>query len=136
MMCSRSASRHAFGKTLSEQGSIQKDIAMCRVEIDQARLLCMNAAHNMDKYGNKVAKHDIAAIKIVSPALAKRVIDTAIQAHGALGVSQDAVLAHLYANARSLQLADGPDEVHWTALAKAELKKVQPLKPKKKKFDP
>ena len=136
MMCSRTVNRNAFGKTLSEQGSVQKDIALCRVEIDQARLLCMNAAFNMDMFGNKVAKSDIAAIKIVSPALAKRVIDTAIQTHGALGVSQDAVLAHFYANARSLQLADGPDEVHWTALAKAELKKIQPPKSKIRKFEP
>jgi alkylation response protein AidB-like acyl-CoA dehydrogenase len=121
-MCSRAAQRRAFGRLLSEHGSIQHDIARSRVEIDTTRLLCHAAAHCMDLHGNKVAKSDIGAAKIEAPSMAKRVVERAMQCHGGMGVSQDTVLAHFWAGARSLQLADGPDEVHLTALAKHELR--------------
>lgn len=124
LFCERAVSRTAFGKLLSEQGTIRQDIAKSRVEINQARLLCLHAAHVMDTQGNKAARDDIAAIKIVAPAMAKRVIDRAMQAHGGMGLSQDTPLAYLWACARVLQLADGPDEVHLESIAKAELKKV------------
>jgi len=120
-MCGRVTSRVAFGKPLAEQGTILTDIALSRIEIDQARLLCLNASHRMDQFGNKVAKNDIAAIKIASPRMAKAVVDRAIQAFGAMGLSQDTPLAHFWTWARILQFADGPDEVHLTAVAKSEI---------------
>jgi alkylation response protein AidB-like acyl-CoA dehydrogenase len=125
-MCHRATSRVAFGKHLAEQGMIQNDIALSRVEIDQARLLCLNAAHHMDVGGNKAAKDDIAAIKVIAPRMAKTVIDRAIQCHGAMGLSQDTSLAHFWTWARILQLADGPDEVHLTAIAKSEIRAQVP----------
>lgn len=125
-MCHRVTNRVAFGKYLAEQGTIQNDIALSRVEIDQARLLCLNAAYHMDVKGNKSAKDDIASIKIVAPRMAKNVIDRAIQSFGAMGLSQDTPLAHFWTWARILQLADGPDEVHLTALAKSEIKTQTP----------
>jgi alkylation response protein AidB-like acyl-CoA dehydrogenase len=126
LMCQRVTERIAFGKPLAEQGTILADIALSRVEIDQARLLCLNAAHKMDVVGNKAAKDDIAAIKIVSPRMAKKVVDRAIQAYGAMGLSQDSPLAHMWVWARILQLADGPDEVHMAAIAKSEINKQVP----------
>eukprot|EP00602_Paraphysomonas_sp_CaronLab_P009780 CAMPEP_0185026830 /NCGR_PEP_ID=MMETSP1103-20130426/11335_1 /TAXON_ID=36769 /ORGANISM="Paraphysomonas bandaiensis, Strain Caron Lab Isolate" /LENGTH=698 /DNA_ID=CAMNT_0027560545 /DNA_START=514 /DNA_END=2610 /DNA_ORIENTATION=- len=126
LMCLRATQRVAFGKSLAEQGTIRTDIANSRVEIDQARLLCLNASHRMDVYGNKIAKDDIAAIKIVAPRMAKAVIDRSMQAHGAMGLSQDTPLAHFWTWARILQLADGPDEVHLTALAKSEIRTQVP----------
>ena len=122
-MCRRVSSRVAFGKTLAEQGTIRANIARSRIEIDQARLLTMNAAHLMDTVGNKAARSEIAMIKVVAPNVATAVLDRAIQAHGAGGVSQDFFLAHAWASARSLRLADGPDEVHLEAIAKRELAK-------------
>jgi acyl-CoA dehydrogenase len=121
-MCRRVASRVAFGKPLAEQGTIRADIAESRLEIEQARLLTMHAAHLMDAVGNKVARREIAMIKVVVPRMAQRVIDRAIQAHGAAGVSDDYFLAKAWAHARSIRLADGPDEVHREAIAKLELK--------------
>jgi acyl-CoA dehydrogenase len=121
-MCRRVTSRVAFGKTLAEQGTIRRDIADSRIEIDQARLLTMRAAHLMDTVGNKAARAEIAMIKVVAPNVALRVLDRAIQAHGAAGVSQDTFLAHAWASSRTLRLADGPDEVHLEAIAKIELK--------------
>ena len=118
----RVTSRVAFGKPLAEQGTIRRDIAMSRIEIDQARLLTMQAAHLMDTVGNKAARAQIAMIKVVAPNVTQRVLDRAIQAHGAAGVSQDTFLAHAWANSRTLRLADGPDEVHLEAIAKLELK--------------
>ncbi len=123
MMCNRVALRVAFGKTLAEQGTIRRDIAESRIEIDQARLLTMRAAHLMDTVGNKAARSEIAMIKVVAPNVALRVIDRAIQAHGAAGVSQDTFLAHAWASSRTLRLADGPDEVHLETVAKLELQK-------------
>ena len=122
-MRKRVVSRVAFGKTLAEQGTIRRDIADSRIEIDQARLLTMRAAHLMDTVGNKAARAEIAMIKVVAPNVALRVLDRAIQAHGAAGVSQDTFLAHAWASSRTLRLADGPDEVHLEAIAKLELKK-------------
>lgn len=121
--CQRVSARFAFGKLLADQGSIRQGIAESRVEIDQARLLCLNAAYTMDIAGNKVARDAIAAIKAVAPRMAKRVIDRAMQSHGGMGLSQDTPLAYMWTAARVLQLADGPDEVHLESLAKAELKK-------------
>jgi acyl-CoA dehydrogenase len=125
MMCRRVKSRVAFGKPIAEQGTIMADIANSRIEIDQARLLTLNAARIMDTVGNKAARAEIAMIKIVAPNLALRVIDRAIQAHGGAGVCQDFELAGMWANSRTLRLADGPDEVHRDAVAKLELKKYQ-----------
>jgi acyl-CoA dehydrogenase len=125
LMCRRVGARVAFGKTLAEQGTIRRDIAQSRVEIDQARLLTMRAAHLMDTVGNKAARAEIAMIKVVAPNVALQVLDRAIQAHGAAGVSQDTFLAHAWASSRTLRLADGPDEVHLETIAKLELKKNQ-----------
>ena len=124
-MCRRAEERIAFGKPLSEQGTIRRDIAQSRIEIDQARLLTMSAAQLMDTVGNKAARAAIAMIKVVAPNVALQVIDRAIQAHGAMGVSQDTFLAHAWAHARTLRLADGPDEVHLETVAKLELRKSQ-----------
>ena len=121
-MKQRVTTRVAFGKPLAEQGTIRRDIALSRIEIDQARLLTMQAAHLMDTVGNKAARAEIAMIKVVAPNVTQRVLDRAIQAHGAAGVSQDTFLAHAWANSRTLRLADGPDEVHLEAIAKHELK--------------
>jgi acyl-CoA dehydrogenase len=123
MMCRRVKSRVAFGRTLAEMGTIRADIAQSRMEIDQARLLVFKAAHMMDTVGNKAAKTEIAMIKVIAPNVALRVIDRAIQAHGAAGVCQDFELAAMWANSRTLRLADGPDEVHMESIAKLELKK-------------
>jgi acyl-CoA dehydrogenase len=122
-MCRRVAARVAFGKPLAEQGTIRADIAESRMEIEQARLLTLRAAHLMDTVGNKAARGEIAMIKVVVPRMALRVIDRAIQAHGAAGVSGDFGLASAWAHARTIRLADGPDEVHREAIAKLELAK-------------
>uniref|UniRef100_A0A8D2GYQ0 Acyl-CoA dehydrogenase family member 10 n=1 Tax=Urocitellus parryii TaxID=9999 RepID=A0A8D2GYQ0_UROPR len=123
LMKARVKSRVAFGKPLVEQGTILADIAQSRVEIEQARLLVLKAAHLMDVAGNKAAALDIAMIKMVAPSMAYRVIDRAIQAFGAAGLSSDYPLAQFFAWARALRLADGPDEVHRATVAKMELKK-------------
>jgi acyl-CoA dehydrogenase len=123
-MRARVGSRVAFGKTLAQQGTIRRDLAQSRIEIDQARLLTMRAAHLMDTVGNKAARAEIAMIKVVAPNVALGVLDRAIQAHGAKGVSQDTFLAHAWASARGLRFADGPDEVHLEAIAKRELAKT------------
>ncbi len=120
-MCRRVKTRVAFGKPLAEQGTIRADIAESRMEIEQARLLTLQAAQLMDTVGNKAARGEIAMIKVVVPRMALRVIDRAIQAHGAAGVSDDFPLAAAWAHARTIRLADGPDEVHRDAIAKLEL---------------
>ena len=122
-MCKRVQSRVAFGKPLAEQGTIRADIAQSRMEIEQARLLVLKAAQMMDTVGNKVARAEIAMIKVVVPSMTLRVLDRAIQAHGGAGVSQDTFLASAWAQVRTLRLADGPDEVHREAIAKLELAK-------------
>ena len=123
IMCERVQSRVAFGKPLSEQGTLRADIAISRLEIEQARLLTLKAAHMMDTVGNKAARAEIAMIKVIAPNVALRVLDRSIQAHGGAGVSQDTFLAAAWANVRTLRLADGPDEVHTEAVAKLELGK-------------
>jgi acyl-CoA dehydrogenase len=122
-MCKRVQTRVAFGKPLAEQGTIRAGIAESRMEIEQARLLTLKAAHLMDTVGNKAARAEIAMIKIVAPNVALRVLDRAIQAHGGAGVSQDTFLAASWAMVRTLRLADGPDEVHAESIAKWELAK-------------
>jgi acyl-CoA dehydrogenase len=125
LMCKRVQTRVAFGKKLSEMGTIRQDIAKSRIEIDQARMMVMRAAYMMDTVGNKGARQEIAAIKVIGPTVAGRVIDRAIQAHGALGVCQDTFLASAWANQRTLRLADGPDEVHLDQIARIELSKTK-----------
>jgi acyl-CoA dehydrogenase len=122
-MCRRLASRVAFGKAISEQSVWHERIAQARCMIDQARLLTLKAAYMMDTVGNKAARAEIAMIKVVAPNMAGHIIDWAIQAHGAAGVSPDFPLAYMYANQRTLRFADGPDEVHRAAIAKIELRK-------------
>jgi acyl-CoA dehydrogenase len=122
-MCKRVWARVAFGKPLAEQGTIRADIAASRIEIEQARLLTLKAAHIMDTAGNKAARAEIAMIKIVAPNMALKILDRAIQAHGGAGVSQDTFLAAAWAGVRTLRLADGPDEVHAEAIARLELRK-------------
>ena len=122
-MCRRVKNRVAFGRPLAEMGQIRQDIARSRCEIDQARLLTLYAAHRMDTVGNKVARTEIAMIKVVAPNMALKVIDRAIQAHGGLGVCNDIWLAGAYASIRTLRLADGPDEVHREVIARLELRK-------------
>jgi acyl-CoA dehydrogenase len=126
MMCRRVRSRVAFGKPIAEQGTIRADIANSRIEIDQARLLVLAAADRMDKAGNKAARAEIAMIKVLAPNVALRVLDRAIQAHGAAGVSPDFELAAMWAHTRILRIADGPDEVHRETIAKLELRKHEP----------
>ncbi|MEU8002073.1 acyl-CoA dehydrogenase family protein [Catellatospora sp. NPDC049111] len=123
LMCRRATERVAFGKPLSAQGVVGEWIAEARVRIEQARLLVLKTAWLMDTVGNKGAHTEIQAIKIVVPEMAGWVIDKAIQVHGGGGVSQDFPLAHMWAAARTLRLADGPDEVHKASLAKRELRK-------------
>jgi acyl-CoA dehydrogenase len=123
IMCKRVQSRVAFGKPLAEQGTIRADIAASRIEIEQARLLTLKAAHMMDTVGNKAARAEIAMIKIAAPNIALKVLDRAIQAHGGAGVSDDTFLAAAWAGVRTLRLADGPDEVHSEAVARLELGK-------------
>jgi acyl-CoA dehydrogenase len=122
-LCNRAQSRVAFGKALAEMGSVRQDMAKSRIEIDQARLLTMYAAHMMDTVGNKVARAEIAMIKVVAPNMALRVLDRAIQVHGGMGVSSDTWLAAAWAHIRALRLADGPDEVHLETITRLELKK-------------
>lgn len=122
-MCRRSLQRVAFGKSVAEQGVTMERIADARIMIDQARLLVLNAAYMMDTVGNKAAAKEIAMIKVSAPNMACTVIDWAIQVHGAAGVSNDFGLAYAYAHARTLRLADGPDEVHRNQIAKMELQR-------------
>lgn len=122
-LCRRANQREAFGKRLAEMGVTQQVVAECRMEIDQARLLTLHAAWKMDRVGNKVARSEIAQIKVAAPRMALAVIDRAIQVHGGAGVSQDFFLARAYSHIRTLRLADGPDEVHLAQVGKLELRK-------------
>jgi acyl-CoA dehydrogenase len=122
-LCRRAKSRVAFGRPIVEMGSVRQDIARSRIDIDQARLLTMYAAHMMDTVGNKVARAEIAMIKVVAPVMALKVIDRAIQVHGGQGVCEDTGLPAAWAAVRTLRLADGPDEVHLETITRLELKK-------------
>jgi acyl-CoA dehydrogenase len=124
-MCRRVKQRTTFGKPLAEQGVIQEWIADSRMDIEQARLLTMKAAWLMDTVGNKGARVEISAIKVIVPNMALRVIDRAMQAHGGMGMSEDVPLAAMYAGVRTLRLADGPDEVHRMQVAKRELRRYE-----------
>jgi acyl-CoA dehydrogenase len=126
LMCERLQSRVAFGKKLSDHSIWEQRVAEARTEIDATRLLCLKAADMMDKAGNKAAKAEIAMIKVKAPNMALKVIDDAVQAFGAAGVSQDTPLAHSWAGIRTLRLADGPDEVHNRAIARMEFAKHAP----------
>jgi acyl-CoA dehydrogenase len=125
LMCKRVGERVAFGKKISEQGTIRADIAESRMELEQARLLVLKAAYMMDTVGNKAAKSEIAMIKVIAPNIGLKIVDRAIQAHGAAGVCQDTFLAAAWAGLRTLRLADGPDEVHRESVAKVELSKYK-----------
>jgi acyl-CoA dehydrogenase len=120
-MCKRAATRIAFGRPVADQGVTRERIAEARIMIDSARLLTLDAAWKMDTAGNKAARKEIAMIKVLAPNVALQVIDWAIQAHGAGGVSDDFGLAYAYAMARALRDADGPDEVHRDQIARLEL---------------
>ncbi|SMX99892.1 acyl-CoA dehydrogenase family protein [Brevibacterium antiquum] len=125
LMVKRAEERVTFGEKLSSRANIQDWIAEARIEIDQARLLTLHAADMMDKHGNKVAKNEIAEIKVVAPAMALKIIDRAIQVHGGAGVTEDFPLASMWAHMRTLRLADGPDEVHKRSIARNEIKKYR-----------
>jgi acyl-CoA dehydrogenase len=126
LMCQRVTDRKVYGRPLAEQGVIQDWIAEARVRIEAARLLVLKTAWLIDTVGARGAHTEIQAIKVLTPAMAEWVIDKAIQAHGAAGVSQDTPLAHMWASARSLRFADGPDEVHKRSLARRELRRYTP----------
>ncbi len=126
LMCERAENRVAFGKKVSEQGVVRQWIAEARLEIEQARLLVLKTAWLMDEVGNKEARREIAMIKAVVPQMTLKIVDRAIQTHGGGGVCQDFPLAYFWINARTLRLADGPDEVHLESVAKSELKKYIP----------
>ena len=122
LMVKRAKTRVAFGKPISEQGVVMHAIAESRAEIEQARLLVLKTAHLMDTVGNKIARKEISMIKVVAPNMATKIIDRAIQVHGGGGVSSDFPLSYAYGHARTLRLADGPDEVHRMSVAKLEMR--------------
>ena len=128
LMCKRSLERRPFGRPLAEQGVTIERIAKSRILIDQARLLTLHAAWRMDTVGNKVARAEIAEIKVAAPEMACQVIDWAIQAHGGGGVTEDFPLAHFFKIARTLRIVDGPDEVHRFQLGRMELAKHKPAR--------
>lgn len=125
-MCKRALERHTFGKSVAQQGLIQDWIAEARIEIDQAREYVLHVAHLMDTIGNKAAAQEISGIKVVVPNMALKIIDRAIQVHGAGGVTQFFPLAEMYAQMRTLRIADGPDEVHKMTIARRELRRHDP----------
>ena len=125
LMCRRAQSRTAFGKRLAEQGVVQEWIAESRIDLEQARLLVLKTAWLMDTVGAKGARIEISAIKVVVPNIVERIVDRAIQAHGAMGVSEDTPLARFYTEARYLRIGDGPDEVHKMSVARRELRKYE-----------
>ena len=122
LMIKRAKSRVAFGRPISEQGVVMHAIAESRAEIEQTRLLVLKTAHMMDTVGNKIARKEISMIKVVAPNMATKIIDRAIQVHGGGGVSSDFPLSYAYGHARTLRLADGPDEVHRMSVAKLEMR--------------
>ena len=130
MMCRRLTGRVAFGKRISDHSVWEQRVERARIDIEMSRLLCLKAADMMDRAGNKAAKSEIAMIKVQAPTMALQIIDDAIQAYGGAGVSQDTVLAHMWASIRTLRFADGPDEVHCRAIAREEFGKYADLKQK------
>jgi alkylation response protein AidB-like acyl-CoA dehydrogenase len=130
MMCRRLTGRVAFGKRISDHSVWEQRVARARIDIEMSRLLCLKAADMMDRAGNKAAKSEIAMIKVQAPTMALQIIDDAIQAYGGAGVSQDTMLAHMWASIRTLRFADGPDEVHSRAIAREEFGKYADLKQK------
>jgi acyl-CoA dehydrogenase len=130
IMARRVENRVAFGRKLADQSSIRQEVARSYCEIEQARLLTLKAADQMDRYGNKKAKDIIAAIKVVAPQVARTVADRAIQAHGGMGVSDDTEIAYFFALNRFLRIADGPDEVHMSQLGKMKIQEYNALKPR------
>ncbi|KAL0393282.1 UNVERIFIED_CONTAM: putative acyl-CoA dehydrogenase IBR3 [Sesamum radiatum] len=125
MMIQRAISRRAFGKLIAEHGSFLSDVAKCRIELESTRLLVLEAADQLDLLGNKKARGTIAMAKVAAPNMALKVLDMAMQVHGAAGLSGDTVLAHLWATARTLRIADGPDEVHLGTIGKLELRRAK-----------
>lgn len=125
LMVQRALSRKAFGKFIAQHGSFVSDIAKCRIELEQTRLLVLEAADQLDRYGNKKARGIISMAKVAAPNMALKVLDMAMQVHGAAGLSSDTVLAHLWATARTLRIADGPDEVHLVTIGKLELQRAK-----------
>jgi acyl-CoA dehydrogenase len=125
-MVERAKSRVAFGRPLAEQGTVREQIALSRIEIDQARLLTLKTADLIDRYGAKGARTEIAAIKVAAPKVCLDVIDRAIQVHGGAGVSDDTRLARMWASARTLRIVDGPDAVHIRSVAREELERERP----------
>jgi acyl-CoA dehydrogenase len=124
LLVARASSRMAFGSPLIDKGVVRQQIAQSRLDIEQARLLTLKAAHMMDTVGNRAARKEIAMIKVAAPAAAFRVIDRAIQVHGAMGVTEDTFLAHAWATTRAMRIFDGPDEVHEETVAKLEIDQV------------
>ncbi|XP_017222928.1 probable acyl-CoA dehydrogenase IBR3 isoform X1 [Daucus carota subsp. sativus] len=127
LMVQRALQRKTFGKFIAQHGSFQADLAKCRVELEKTRLLVLEAADQLDRVGNKKARGILAMAKVAAPNMALKVIDMAMQVHGGAGLSGDTVLSHLYATARTLRIADGPDEVHLGTIAKLELQKASKL---------
>lgn len=125
LMVQRALQRKTFGKLIAQHGSFVSDVAKCRIELERTRLLVFEAADQLDRYGNKEARGALAMAKVAAPNMALHVLDTAMQVHGAAGLSGDTVLAHLYATARTLRIADGPDEVHLGTIAKLELRRAK-----------
>ena len=125
-MCKRASERVAFGRPVADQGVTRERIAEARIMIDSARFMVLNAAWKMDTVGNKVARKEIAMIKVLAPNMACQIIDWAMQVHGGGGVSDDFGLANMYAHARTLRFADGPDEVHHMVVGRAEVARHQP----------
>ncbi|XP_024993881.1 probable acyl-CoA dehydrogenase IBR3 isoform X2 [Cynara cardunculus var. scolymus] len=125
LMVQRALQRRTFGKLIAQHGSFVSDVAKCRIELERTRLLVFEAADQLDKHGNKKARGALAMAKVATPNMALMVLDTAMQVHGAAGVSGDTVLSHLWATARTLRIADGPDEVHLGTIAKLELKRAK-----------
>jgi acyl-CoA dehydrogenase len=126
LMVKRAGQRTTFGRDVIQQGLIQDWIAESRIEIDMLRTYVLRCAYLMDTVGNKAAATDISGIKVAAPNVALKVIDRAIQVHGAAGVSQDTKLANMYAHMRTLRIADGPDEVHKMTIARREIKRHYP----------
>ncbi|MCD7455024.1 putative acyl-CoA dehydrogenase ibr3 [Datura stramonium] len=125
MMVQRALQRRAFGKLIAQHGSFLSDVARCRIDLEKTRLLVLEAADQLDRLGNKKARGTIAMAKVAAPNMALKVLDTAMQVHGGAGLSGDTVLAHLWATARTLRIADGPDEVHLGTIAKIELQRAR-----------